>query len=255
MNHLGGKHILLTRTAKQNKTTAELVQSLGAIPELLPCTSIEVLEDNIQRDWLAMQTNLPSGSDVIFSSRNGVEAVAHYVTDFEDVLSNYRTIAVGKKTAASLESFGVKPAWSPHQASQKGLIKAYEARGLPEHVLFFRAETGNDCLLNFLDKHGVRHQLSLVYRSVCSTDDASETILNIKNNTIDAVLLGSARTAEFYVAKIGDLSLANRPVVVVMSPQVRKATDKLGLNVQIIAHKPSFRAMLEGLNRYFEHHK
>lgn len=255
MNHLLGKNILLTRTAEQNHATASLVAALGATPFSLACTHIQPLTHNIQTAWQQLKTSNPQTTDVIFSSANGVDIVANTASDFASTLSKYTVVSVGNKTSQTLEQHNVSPAWTAEQGSQKGLIQGYQTHDLSQTAFFFRAETGADCLLNHLEKQGVQTHLIPTYRAEMDETDVTPIIQHLSNNTIDAVLLGSARTAAFYVQKIGNIELANQPIVAVMSQQVRKAADKLGLSVQVIAETPSFESMLKGLDNYFSHHE
>lgn len=255
MNHLLGKNILLTRTAEQNHATATLVAALGATSFSLACTHIQPLPNNIQTAWEQLKASNPQTAHVIFSSRNGVDMVANIVPDFANTLAAYTVVSVGHKTNQALEQYNVSPAWTAEKSSQKGLIQSYQTRILPQTAFFFRAETGADCLLNHLEKQGVKTHLIPTYRAEMDKTDTAPIIRQLKDNAIDAVLLGSARTAEFYIQKIGNVELANQPIVAVMSQQVRKAADKLGLSVQVIAETPSFESMLKGLNNYFAHHE
>ncbi|MDQ7004472.1 MAG: uroporphyrinogen-III synthase [Ghiorsea sp.] len=254
MNHLQDKHILLTRTEAQNKTTAKLVSKVGAMPVLFPCASIQILTENIQHAWQILSQLPTKNTDIIFSSRNGVEAVAQTVPKLAETLAKYRVIAVGEKTAQSLQERDIQPNWQPQIASQQGLIQDYPSHELPKYILFFRAKAGSDDLLNFLEQHGVHTKLCLAYDTLIQTEAQPQVLQQLKQGHIDAVLLGSARTAEFYAKKIQSTPNKARPVVAVMSQQVRKAADKLGLNVQVVASEPSFHAMLQGLNDYFEQH-
>ena len=251
MNHLQQKRILLTRTAEQNQQTAKLVTSLGAIPVLFPCNQVQALPGVINKAWQDLQQPTKQTTDIIFSSRNGIEALANNVSGMANVLANYRVIAVGKKTASALEEHGIHPAWLPDHASQQGLIHDYPKHGLPKQAVFFRAETGSDDVLNFLAQKQVSVNLVKCYRTMLNDKAYPEVLRQLEENRIDAVLIGSARTADFYAQKVGDLDLANRPTIAVMSQQVTKAADKLKLNVQVVANQPSFKAMLQDLNDYF----
>lgn len=255
LKHLTNKSILLTRTAEQNQTTAMLVSAKGATPLPLACTHIQPLTNNIHLAWKQLQAAGSQATHVIFSSRNGVEAVVNTIPDFAQTLATYTVVSVGSKTNIALAQYGIKPEWTATAASQKGLIQSYQTQNLSKIAFFFRAETGADCLLNYLEKHGVQTQLVHAYRAEIDHANASSVIQSLKQDNVDAVLLGSARTAEFYVAKIGDIQLANKPIIAVMSQQVRKAADKLGLSVQITAEEPSFESMLQGLNDYFARHE
>jgi len=251
MNFLHDKHILLTRTAEQNKTTAKLVASYHAKAVFFPCLSIEYLPRNIQSSFDILSETTPTTTDIIFSSRNGVLAVANSIKDMRQILQGFRIVAVGKKTAQTLSEYGLKSHIIPEISSQQGLVAAYKAETKPKNVFFFRAEQGNDALLDFFATQNIKTQLVHCYRSICSDDPNKNTKNQLEAGEIDAVFLGSAKTAQFYVQKINHLQLANRPAIVVMSPQVAEAADKLGLTVQVIAKKPSFKAMLDGLNVYF----
>ncbi|MDQ7001426.1 MAG: uroporphyrinogen-III synthase [Ghiorsea sp.] len=250
MKHIKGKRILLTRTAEQNQSTAQWLTSLGAIPVLFPCIHIEHLTANIQHAWSDIQAH-PKHTDIIFSSRNGVQAVALSLNNLKEKLHGFRIVAVGRKTAALLITYGCPPAFLPDEASQQGLVAAYQHHGLPQHAYFFRAEEGSSILLDALAQQGVNTTLIPTYRASCPHDDATPIMTYIQNQHVDAVLLGSAKTAACFAQRMADLKLTHTPIIAVMSPQVEKAADKVGLKVQVIAIKPSFRAMLQGLDDYF----
>ncbi|MDQ7058873.1 MAG: uroporphyrinogen-III synthase [Ghiorsea sp.] len=251
MTHLKGKRILLTRTAEQNKSTAQLVKSMGAIPILFPCIHIDYFSTNIQQTIKDLQAGEIKNTDIIFSSSNGVKAVVSCVNNLKESLQGFRIVAVGRKTAQTLIEHECPPEIIPEKASQQGLIIAYQQQKPPQQAYFFRAEEGSDDLLLALKQQGVDTHLIPSYRASCPNDDATPISTQLSNKKIDAVLLGSAKTAAFYMRRIANLNFANTPVIAVMSPQVEKAADKLGLKVQVIANKPSFSAMLQGLDDYF----
>jgi len=251
MNLLSNKRILLTRTVAQNKKTALLLAEYDAIPVLFPCLDMEYLAGSIQSGLAQLEQSPAHTTDVIFSSSNGVLAVASFVDDFSVTFAAYRLVAVGNKTAKTLKDLGCRVHIIPEEASQEGLIEAYKAHPLPTQIYFFRAEEGSDALANFFKSLHINLTLIPTYRSLCHKGDSTQVKKDINTHHVDAVLLGSAKTAAYYVQKIGDLKLANSPIIVTMSAQVAESADKLGLQVQVIAKKPSFRAMLDGLNQYF----
>jgi uroporphyrinogen III methyltransferase/synthase len=251
MQYLKHKNIMLTRTAEQNEASLSLLESYAAKPVLFPCLNIEYLKQNIQEVWEVLRKNASENTDIIFSSRNGVAAVAACLPDFAHALSGFRLVAVGDKTASSLLELGCTVSMIPSIPSQKGLIAMYQQQKLPQKAFFFRALEGSDDLQAYLTSNQVATQLIPCYKTSCNTEPTPEVIQQLKLGQIDAVLLGSARTAACYVQRIKDINLANRPAIAVMSQQVAKAADKLGLDVQVIAKEPSFKNMLQGLNQYF----
>jgi len=251
MKHLLGKSILLTRSTDQNKKTAALVKSFGANPVLFPCSAIVPLIEHIQVAWEALQKS--TKTDVIFSSPNGVTIVADHSNHFQQTLEKHRVIAVGQKTSEALKKHNINVAWLPKTSSQLGIVEDYAQHGLPDKVMFFRAETGGSELVDYLEQNKIITQLIPTYQTILNREHYPNVLQQLMDTNIDAVLLGSARTVEFYCQKVGDAKLASQPTIAVMSQQVRKAADKLGLSVQVIAKEPSFTAMLEGLNEYFAH--
>ncbi len=251
MSFLAGKRILLTRTVEQNLLTDSLVRDYAATPVHFSCVNLEILSQNIHSALKKLQGVTTEYTDIIFSSRNGVLAVASCDDNLAYTLQHFRIVAVGKKTAQALKKLNINTAFIPTDASQQGLIQVYQTQTPPQQVFFFRAEEGSDALADYFDTLNIKTQLVSAYRTTCNTEDASPMVQELRHQRIDAVLLGSAKTALFYCQRIANLELANQPIIAVISKQVAEAADKLGLNVQVIAEEPSFKAMLDGLNQHF----
>ena len=125
---------------------------------------------------------------------------------------------------------------------------------MPDSLLFFRAEEGRETLAEALSEQGVKVMTVPAYRTICPADDAEDVLTMLQDGHIDAVLLGSTKTALFYLQRTGSLALANRPVIAVISEKMATAARKLGLNVQVVAKDASFEAMLDALARHFDQH-
>jgi uroporphyrinogen-III synthase len=184
---------------------------------------------------------------------NGVRCAAESLgDDFLPLFSRYPVIAVGGHTAEGLTKRGVSVSWVAAEASQEGLIEGFAKHDLPARVCFLRAEEGRDVLQQTLQSQGVKVKLIHAYRTICPQEDASDIVQALKQGEIDAVLLGSSRTARHYVQRIGDTQLANRPAVAVISPQVAVVAEGAGLSVQAVAKEASFAAMLDALTGFFD---
>ena len=245
---LAGKRILITRAAQQVAETTALIEKSNTTAISFPCLEHHILKDSI-RQGLSCAKHC---SDILFTSVNGIEAVFENNSKLTAAFFQGKRIAVvGEKTAEALKKYNIQADIIPKTASQQGLIKAYQARGLPQSLLFFRAESGGDILLEYLQSQDVKTQLVEAYRSVCPNGNNTKVLAMLTENMIDAALLGSSRTAAHYLQRIGDLELANRPILVAISQQVADAADKLGLKVQLIANDANFPSMLEVLADYF----
>jgi len=245
---LAGKRILITRAVQQIAETAALIEAKEASAIAFPCLEHQGLKDSI----LQGSRHAKDYSDIAFTSVNGIQAVFENNSNFvTDAFQDKRIAVVGKRTAAALEKHGMQADIIPKSASQQGLIESYQKHGLPQSLLFFRAEKGSDELLEYLQEQGIKTCLIKAYQSTCPDDDNSKVLTMLEKNSIDACLLGSSRTAEHYLQRIGNLELANRPILVAISQQVADAADKLGLKVQVIAKHANFPSMLEGFAEYF----
>ncbi len=245
---LAGKRILITRARHQAPSVAKLIEEARAIPIALPCLALQQLPQNIT----TALNHIQNYSDVLFTSSNGVHAVAQAcVQPLHEIFATQRVAAVGKKTAQALQTHGIAANIIPKTASQEGLIQAYQQSGLPQSLLFFRAADGSDILQTHLKKQGVHVTLVKAYQSICPQDEADDALNLLVAHRIDAVLLASPKTAAHYLQRVNNLELANTPVIVVISQQVADAADKLGLKVQLIAKHASFPSMLDALADYF----
>ncbi len=250
---LAGKKILVTRAEDQGELTAAEILRRGGVPLRLPCLEMECLNENIRRSIPLLQIrHKQDAAEVLFTSRNGVQCVAAVFGDrFGQLLEPLRVTAIGKKTAATLEQSGISPGLMPETASQEGVIAAYKQTGIPKRLIFFRAEEGSSALSHALTAQGCEVITIHAYRMKCPESDATAIIKQIQQQQIDAVLLGSPKTAQHYLKRIGSIEIADIPAIAVISPQVGTAAENLGLSVQAIAKTASFDAMLDALADYF----
>jgi len=247
-NSLLGKRILITRPRRQAEETARCIEARGGEAVLFPCLQISCLSQDIQ----TLSGQLNRASDILFTSANGVCCVVQALGDhLPGLLAGKRIAAVGEKTAAALAEYRISVELTPATYSQEGLIELYRAEGLPESLLFFRAKEGRDLLTEALAAAGCDITMVPVYETICPAGDASETIEHIRNGAIDAVLLGSPKTALNYLQRIGDIAVASTPVIVAISPQVADTAINAGLGVQVVAKTASFDAMLDALASYY----
>jgi len=250
MSGLTGKRILITRASGQVEDIAKRIRQCGGMPVAFPCLAVRCCPESIRQSVRLLEGD---GVHALFTSTNGVHCVARALRDtFVSIFESVPVVTIGHHTAKALSDMGVQAAWIPRKASQKGLMDAYRQRGLPARLVFFRAEQGRDILPEALKTAGVDVRLIPAYRTICPDDDATAVIKALKDGGVDAVLLGSSRTAQHYVRRIGNTRLANRPAIAVISGQVANTVRTMNLDVQVVAKEASFASMLDGLEVWFQ---
>jgi len=250
MSALAEKRILITRASGQIEDIAKRIRQRGGVPVAFPCLAVQCCPESIRQSVKLLEDD---GIHALFTSANGVNCVAEALRDaFVSTFESVPVVTIGHHTAKALSDMGVQAAWIPRKASQEGLVDAYRQRGLPARLIFFRAEQGRDMLPEALKTAGVDVHLIPAYRTICPDDDATTVIEALKDGEIDAALLGSSRTAQHYVHRVGDTRLANRPAVAVISEQVANTARTMNLDVQVVAKEASFASMLDGLEVWFQ---
>ncbi|MDQ6971670.1 MAG: uroporphyrinogen-III synthase [Mariprofundaceae bacterium] len=249
MNPLSEKRILITRAAEQCPAVATLIEQRGGQGIEFPCLAVQCMPESIRSGLQAA----PDDAAMLFSSVNGVCCAAQTLGPvFTNALKGRSVIAVGEHTAAALQNYGAQVTWIARDASQEGLVQGFADHGLPADICFLRAAQGRDLLQQSLEEQGVAVHLVMAYHTICPQNDACDIRQQLENGEVDAVLLGSSRTALHYVQRIRNTSLADRPAIVVISPQVAAAAEDAGLSVQVVAKETSFAGMLDALSAYYE---
>ena len=250
---LQGKRIVITRAAHQCAATAAIIQQRGAQAVLFPCLKMQV---NTAALHAALE-QAASFSDLLITSVNTVEALRQLTrsetdADIAVLWRGKRVACVGETTARALAELGIQADIVPDrsQSSQQGVISCYMAKGWPQSLLFLRAESGSEALVNACRQRQLPVHMVAAYRMVCPDDDASAMRRQLAAGQIDAVLLGSSRTALHYLQRIGDATLASQSCLVAISPQVAAAISKSGMRAGCVAATPSFGAMLDAAARY-----
>ena len=150
---LAGKRILVARAVQQIAETTTLIEAKGASAIAFPCLEHQSLKGSI----LQGLSHAKDYSDIVFTSVNGIQAVFENNSNFiTDAFQGKRIAVVGKRTATALKEYGIQADIIPKVASQQGLIESYQKHGLPQSLLFFRAEEGSDELLEYLQAQGIK---------------------------------------------------------------------------------------------------
>ena len=193
---LTGRTILVTRAAGQAGPFTAQLEALGATALELPALTIgapsswepfdQGLKHLAHTDWL------------ILTSANGVEALfkrlQHLGMDGRS-LAGCKIAVVGKKTAKTLQRYGITPDFTPTNFVADSLIDEFPEDPTNKKILFPRVETGGrDALSKYFRQQGANLVEVAAYESRCP--DAIDPIAwqALKERRVDAITFASSKT-------------------------------------------------------------
>ena len=194
------------------------------------------------------------GSDcVVFTSATGVEMALEDSSVLER-LKNKRVAAIGPKTASAIEKRGLKVAIMPESWSSAGLALALKDR--VSSVLLLRSAQGSEELVSELLSAGINVDDLHLYDITASGDPRLDAL--IRDLYVDVFIFTSASTARFLVKRASELGLLDLlkeklegAVVAAIGPPTAAELKMLGVKVDLMPERYTFREVLEELKSYF----
>ena len=157
---LNGKRIIITRPAGKNEYLASKLRDYGAEVISMPTIKTSVIHDSLNNlslsnyDWIG------------FTSVTGVEAFFELLKENNrDIreLGNAKIAAIGKSTADSLNSHGLKVDFIPQIFD--GINLAEGLSKISGNILMFRALNGSPEIEKILNHHKIRNKQVYIYRT------------------------------------------------------------------------------------------
>jgi uroporphyrinogen III methyltransferase/synthase len=190
--------VLVTRSLGQSSEFSALLRQQGATVLEMPA-----IEIGPPSSWAALDQAIHRLSDfdwLILTSTNGVdyffERLAAQDKDAR-ALAGMKIAVVGKKTAAKLQAYGLRPDFVPPNFVADALIEHFPDRDrLPSlHILFPRVETGGrEVLVKDLTAEGATVTEVAAYQSGCATVVPADVELALQQNQINLVTFASSKT-------------------------------------------------------------
>lgn len=232
---LGGRSVVITRSAAQNASLRTLLEAQGATVVEVPLIAIEEPEDE-GRERDAMLQRFHSFDWVVVTSPNGADRVVPFITASlaaADTDSFPRFAAVGDATARVLGR-AVDLVAEPARASV--LADMFP----PGHgtVLLVQGNLADDALDGTLSAKGWDVTRVVAYRTVSVSPVPAQREAAL---SADVLLLASGSAAGAWVDAFGTQT---PPVVVSIGPSTTKAAEQLGISVTATAEEQTLGAMI-----------
>ncbi len=194
---LQGKRIIITRSQHQQAEARRIFEKIGANVLDLPALIIGPPDD-----WTALDNALKRLDDfdwLIFSSSNGVVAIQERLhlmgKDLASGSGQFKIAAVGKKTAKTLETIGVKTDFIPPDFVAESLLENFPESKLGLRILLPRVQSGGrNILANVFEELGMVVEEVPAYESRCPEVIPAITLQSIQSSKVDAIVFTSGKT-------------------------------------------------------------
>jgi uroporphyrinogen III methyltransferase/synthase len=196
---------------------------------------------------------------VIFTSVNAVHSFFRRLGERGQdsrALGSCRVCAVGPKTAASLQEYGIRPDLVPTDYKAEGVVVEFEKLEMAGRtVLFPHADKARDVIPKALAQMGAQVLDPVAYRNVIPGELPQRARQALEERRIHCVTFTSSSTVENLATMVGGenrlLSLLEGVTVAAIGPVTAATCRELGLEVHIEATEYTLAALTDDIVRYF----
>ena len=238
---LFGWRVLVPRTKEQAGTLSARLRGFGAVPEEVPTISVEPPRNPQQMDKAIRGLVEGRYEWIAFTSVNAVRAVREKFDEYgldARAFSGLKLAAVGDKTAAAIESWGLRADLVPSgEQSARGLLEDWppfdDVLDPINRVFLPRADIATETLVAGLHDLGWEVDDVTAYRTVRATPPPAPTREAIKTGKFDAVVFTSSSTVRNLVGIAGKPHAST--IIAVIGPATAKTAEEHGLRVDVLA--------------------
>ena len=250
---LFGWRVLVPRTKEQAGSLSARLRGFGAVPEEVPTISVEPPRNPQQMDKAIRGLVEGRYEWIAFTSVNAVRAVREKFDEYgldARAFSGLKIAAVGEKTAAAIEAWGLRADLVPSgEQSARGLLEdwpPYDDVLDPINRVFLpRADIATETLVAGLLDLGWEVDDVTAYRTVRATPPPAPTREAIKSGKFDAVVFTSSSTVRNLVGIAGKPHAST--IIAVIGPATAKTAEEHGLRVDVMAPSPSVEELVDAL--------
>ncbi|QNN51258.1 uroporphyrinogen-III synthase [Nocardioides mesophilus] len=250
---LFGWRVLVPRTKEQAGSLSARLRGYGAVPEEVPTISVEPPRNPQQMDKAIRGLVEGRYEWIAFTSVNAVRAVREKFDEYgldARAFSGLKIAAVGEKTAAAIEAWGLRADLVPAgEQSARGLVEDWppfdELLDPINRVFLPRADIATETLVAGLVELGWEVDDVTAYRTVRATPPPAPTREAIKSGKFDAVVFTSSSTVRNLVGIAGKPHAST--IIAVIGPATAKTAEEHGLRVDVLAPSPSVEVLVDAL--------
>ena len=251
---LRNKTILITRRPEQSGEMVREITRRGGIPLLAPM--IEISDPESWEPVDRIIGSLDRYDAILFASANAAERFLGRCGSRVESLRTRLHLALGERTQAVVERFGLRTRPMPDVYSGAGLVAALgseEVRG--KRILIPRGDRSRHELLDLLQSRGASVETVVVYRTV-RADSLHDGDLReqIRSGSIDVVTFASPSAVENFGEALSSEereTLLGHAIVAVIGPTTAEAARTNGYDVAIVAPEATGYSLVHAIDNYF----
>ena len=255
-NSLGGKRIVITRSAAQSAAIARELSARGAIPVVLPLVSFAEPEDFAPLDAAIAQ--IDQFDWIIFTSAQAVRAVVKRAEEMKNPLIRtgvkFQIAAVGPVSAEAVGQAGLSIEYVAETHTGAALAEEMGKRLSGTNVFLPRSDRANTDLPLILKRQGARVSEVVAYRTLRPTEIDQRNLRLVAGGDADAVLFFSPSAVHYFVSLFGDeqlRKLQDKLCITAVGPVTASALREAGVTRVVIAGETTAAAVIEALELHF----
>ncbi len=252
---LFGRRFLITRPRAQAASFVALLQAQGAETICIP--TIEIAPPD---DWQPCDQALGQLGDydgLILTSANAVDALFDRMSvlglDLR-ALAGVKIIAVGPKTAKSIETRGLKPDLIPSDYRAEGVVDELLARGVSgKRYLYPHTAISRSLIPDCLNAAGALVDAPIIYRTLAPQDKQEMIRHLLESGELDAICFSSSSTFDNLHAMFGDElhQLQGETAFFSIGPLTSASIRKRGFEVALEPQSWTLDALVEAMVEYY----
>jgi uroporphyrinogen-III synthase len=265
---LKSKTIAITRPAGQAEEAGKLIEEKGGVPYYIPAIEIKGLSNFAPIKKFIVELQKGQVDYVILMSTNGVKylfSAAQTLKQADDLnkgLSKAFVIAVGPRTAESLEKYRVRVDLVPLKYSSEGLIECLQDKKIKDkRIRIPRTSNATPTLTEKLKEMGADVEEIYVYESGLPVNEKlkEKFYQDLTSGKIDAIVFGSGLSAKnifkMLSEKVAMETLRNivntKVTTVAIGPTTAEALKEMGVKVDVMPEDYLFEKTLTALAEYW----
>ena len=254
---LKNKTIVVTRAVETSKESAEIFIHLGANVITFPTLDIVPPDNWDQFDEFILGKN--KINFIIFTSAHAVKMFSRRLEELKYKINYPKIIvvAVGNKTAAVCEKYGIPINIIPKDFSGEGVVYELLKFRLNNKVIFIpRSAIGREELPNNLAELGAIIKSIPVYNvAIPSAECVAPYIENLKKSNPDLFIFTSPSTFENFlqILKISDPSrYFDRKAIAAIGPTTKSAIENRKLKVSVMPEEFTIEGLAKAIVNYYK---